>query len=391
MWMKKAGLNRKKRMNNYSSESPLPNSSQELLLKVALSDKETALDCWTQWKSINDFENDVDLGSFRLLPLVFHKLQTFDYSDELTGRLKGIYRKSWSNNQQLIYKASLLIDEIRRVGIEVMAVKGIPLSLTVYNNLAIRPMYDVDILVPLSTKMEAIQFLRDKGFVPDDERILEFSLIYGKGMGFKNESGFEVDLHWRPLLDSIMNSDPDDFWDKARPIKIGNTRALIMSPEDELLCTFVHGLRRKPLPPIRWVADAVSIIRNNKDNLDWDRFLAYSVKYKVVIQVKSGLGYIYQTFDLPVPEDVIRKLKRISPSYSEKVIYKQAQWFGDHRQKFTFPERVFTFYARYLRYSTNENIVKIHLKFAMYSISRIKSRIYNDNKSHKTKEVGKLQ
>lgn len=377
MLTRKAGPSPKKRMNKYSSESPLPNLPQELLLKVALSDEKEALDSWAEWKSITDFENDVDLGSLRLLPLVFHRLQNLSHLDELTGRLKGIYRKSWSNNQQLIYKASLFIDEMRKTGINVMALKGIPLSLEVYNNLAIRPMYDVDILVPLSSKMEAIQFLRGKGFTPDDERILEYNLTYGKGMGFKNESGFEIDLHWRPLLDSIMNSDPNDFWDKAKPVEIGNTSVLIMSPEDELLCTLVHGLRRNPLPPIRWVADSVFIVRKNHETIDWDRFVTYSVKYKVMIQVKTGLNYIYQTFDMPVLKDVIKSLNKIKPSYSEKVIIKHAQWFGDQRKNFSFPERIFTFYARYLRFSSNENFFKLHYYFLKYSLSRIKNRLIN--------------
>jgi hypothetical protein len=365
-------------MNKYSSESPLPNSAQELLLHVALSEKEKALDCWEQWKRMTDFENDVDLGSFRLLPLVFYRLHSFGHSDNLSGRLKGIYRKSWSKNQQLLYEASSHIKDFKEAGIDVIVVKGIPLSLDIYDNLALRPMYDVDILVPLSKKMEAVALLRDKGFLPDDERILEFSLTYGKGMGFKNESGVELDLHWRPLPDSILNSDPNDFWDKTRPVSIMNTQALAMCPEDELLCTIVHGLRRNPLPPVRWVADAVSIIRKCKDEIDWDRFLSYTIRYKVVIQVKTGLEYLIQHFDLQIPEHVVRKLKDIRPSYAEKVVYKQANWFGDQRKKFSFPERVFTFYARFLRYSAKENIIVLHFNFLKFAVSRVKSRVYGD-------------
>lgn len=363
-------------MNKYSSESPFPNSSQELLLKTALSEKETALDCWEKWKSVTDFENDVDLGSFRLLPLIFYRLHSFGHSDEFTGRLKGIYRKSWSKNQQLLYVASSHIKDFNEADIEVIVVKGIPLSLNIYDNLAVRPMYDVDILVPFSKKMEAIKLLRKKGFTPDDERILEYSLNYGKGMGFKNESGVELDLHWRPLPDSILNSDPNDFWDKVRPINILNTQALAMSPEDELLCTIVHGMRRNPLPPIRWVTDAVTIIRKSDVEIDWDRFLTYTTRYKVVIQVKKGLEYLVQNFDLHIPEQVITKLKSIQPTYAEKVVYKQANWFGDQRKKFTFPERVFTFYARFLRYSAKENIIKLHYNFCKYAVSRVKSRLY---------------
>jgi len=360
-----------------ASKSPFPNTAQQLLLQAALFGGETSISSWEEWKSIVDFEEEVDHGSYRLLPLIYEKLQSLGYQDELTGRLKGIYKRAWMENQRILHYASEILKLASSSEIPSIVMKGIPLGLLVYKNPATRPMSDADILVPLKNAREAVALLKKVSYNPVNEGILEHDLVYGRGMGFTDDSGRELDLHWRAMPDSIKNSKESDFWDQAVQINFMGASAFRFSFTDELLLTIVHGLRKNPEPPIRWVADAFLLIKKYGVDIDWERLLEYALRYKVLIQLKEGLNYLVNEFRIDVPEGVQDKLYRCNPGYAERVVYRHAQRIGDNRKKVSLPERVYTFYARFLRHSADTNFMRLHLEFACYSIERLMNKTLN--------------
>ena len=134
-----------------------PNGSQELLLRAALCPEDEAIAAWGQWRQRNDLvETHLDQGSFRLLPLVYRRLQDLGHEDAWGARLKGIYRHAWSFNQSLFHEASRLIEQLRWRRIDALILKGAALSVLYYRNAAVRPMADVDVLVPGAQVREAL-------------------------------------------------------------------------------------------------------------------------------------------------------------------------------------------------------------------------------------------
>ncbi|HSR18731.1 MAG TPA: hypothetical protein VLM39_11630, partial [Ignavibacteriaceae bacterium] len=73
---------------------------QELLLKASLFEGDKFIYAWEKWKSCVNFEQ-IDPGSYRLLPLLYQNLVKHEIKDPLTERLKGIYRRTWFENQIL--------------------------------------------------------------------------------------------------------------------------------------------------------------------------------------------------------------------------------------------------------------------------------------------------
>lgn len=354
-----------------SEQRPFPNSAQNLLLKSALFERDDAVSYWKKWTSTVDFEEEVDHGSYRLLPLVYENLYKDGYQDQLSGRLKGIYKRSWMENQQIFHHASEILKLFSASDIPAIVMKGIPLSLVVYQNVATRPMSDADILVPHVKSGKAVQILKNRGYLPANEAILEHDLEFGRGMGFEDASGRELDLHWRAMPDAIKNSKESDFWDLVVPIEIKGETAQRFSFTDELLQTIVHGMRKNPEPPIRWVADAFLLIKKHGEEIDWNRLLNYAQRYKVIIQLQEGLSYLVNEFKVDIPAEVQSKLHHCSPGYAERVVYRHAQRIGDNRKKVSFPERVYTFYARFLRQSADVNFIRLHIDFLTYSVTRI--------------------
>ncbi|MEJ2041204.1 MAG: nucleotidyltransferase family protein [Desulfosarcinaceae bacterium] len=131
-----------------SRENAFATREQELLLQAALLKGDPALEAWRRWWDLIDFEKEMDAGSFRLLPLLFHNLKKHDVVHPVMDRLKGLYRHAWYNNHRLFFELSGILKCIHAAGIPTMVLKGAALTVQVYKNHAIRPMADIDILVP---------------------------------------------------------------------------------------------------------------------------------------------------------------------------------------------------------------------------------------------------
>lgn len=359
-----------------SAESPFPNASQKLLLKTALMEKKIAIQSWREWRKSVDFELDVDHGSFRLLPLAYHNLTSFDYSDDLVaGRLKGIYRQAWIKNQQLFYKTANVLKVLQNGGIKTVVLKGIALTELIYKNYGIRPMSDMDILVPYQEAQKAIEILKKAGFAVESEHLLEHNLEYGRSIAFADADGTEIDLHWYAFVNSLGNVQKNDFWDHLIPVEISGVKTYSLNHTDNLLHAIVHGIRKNPEPPIRWVADSMKIIESADVKIDWQRLISYASKFRVFLQVKKALTYLKNHFDAKIPEHIIDQMEKYEPSYVERIVYNYGEKVGDNRENFTFPEKVYSFYARYLARTNKEGLISIHLGLMLYAADRLKSRL----------------
>jgi hypothetical protein len=363
-----------------SAESPFPNSSQELLLKVALMGKDIALPAWREWRKSVDFELDVDHGSFRLLPLAYHNLNSFGYSDDLVaGRLKGIYRQSWIKNQQLFYKTAKVLNLLKDAGIKTAVLKGIALTELVYKNYGIRPMSDMDILVPFPEARYAVDVLNRAGFEIQMEHLLEHNLEFGRSIAFTDKQDTEIDLHWYAFVNSLGNAQKNDFWDDVIPIEVSGVQTHSLTHTDNLLHAIVHGIRKNPEPPIRWIADSMMIINSDDIQVDWQRLLTYASKFRVFLQVKRALLYMRDHFEAEIPSDVIKQMEAYKPSYVERVVFNYGEKIGDNVKEFTLSERLYSFYARYLARTNREGLFSIHVGLMAYAAKRVKSRFTQDN------------
>ena len=92
-----------------------PTREQELLLRAALLQGEPALQAWQDCKAQVNLEQELDMGSYRLMPLLYRNLRTLGVDDPLMGKLRGIYGREWYKNQML-FRAMAEVLLLGRVG-----------------------------------------------------------------------------------------------------------------------------------------------------------------------------------------------------------------------------------------------------------------------------------
>ncbi len=313
-----------------TEDNPFATKNQELLLRAALFNGADAVKAWKEWESGVDWDGQIDNGSFRLLPLLYMNLKRLGIRDPLMSKLKGIYLKSWYKNQRLFFEAGRIIDYLHGEGIQTIVLKGVPLAILYYKNCGVRPMSDVDILVPASQTLLTSDALQRAGWDPSTDESLDVPMKYRHSQKFVGESGTEIDLHWNLIIESTRVGTASVFWDKAVPIKVQNVPSYALDPTDMLFHVIVHGIKWNEEPPIRWIADAVTIMRSPDLRIDWSRIISHAKKYMVCLQIKEGLNYLYEKFRAPVPKTVMDDIGAIPVSYLERFEYRRLISNGEY-------------------------------------------------------------
>ena len=346
-------------------ENPYPTKEQELLLKAALMQQDNSIIAFEEWKKLVDIEGYLDHGSFRLLPLLYKNLLKNSVNGDFMNRLKGVYNQSFDKNNELFYETAKVLQFFHDRKIRTLLLKGAALTLMAYKDHGVRPMADIDLLVPFSQASDTIDLLKNDGWKAENDQYIEYNLCYGRSIMFSNQEGFELDLHWHPFFESHRNSSDTDFWDHAVPIKISEISTLAFCPEDMLLHVNVHGMKWNIEPPIRWIADAISLINSSGDQFDWRYLLDQVKKYKVNLQVKFALIYLKNKFNAAIPDFVTDQLKNAHITCSERLVFKDSQRNSEKEPDRFFP-KLFHLLLIYLQQSNEVGLIKQIIGFIKY-------------------------
>jgi len=300
-----------------------PTRQQELLLRAALFEGGYAVEAWKDWRSLVDIEDidRLDPGSYRLLPLVYQNLKNLQALDPIMMKLKGVYRLTWYKNQILFHTISGLLQDFQNAGIETMVLKGAALTSLFYKNYGLRPMKDFDVLVHTDQAMPAIQLLKKLGWKPKDFEPQETYVSVSYSHGFEDESGRELDLHWHIFSQCRETHADDDFWGKATVISFHDVPTRVLNPTDQLLHICVHGARWNETPPFRWVADAIMILKNAGNEIDWHRLALQAEKRHLVLPLLDTLRYLSDFFEAPISPEMIKNIESVHVPFTERIEY----------------------------------------------------------------------
>lgn len=310
-----------------------PTPEQELLLRAALLQGQTAAEAWEEWRTVSEIDR-LDSGSARLLPLVYRNLRDCGIGGFFMPKLKGIYLHMWAQNQLLLRAAVEPLTSFHKHGIETLTLKGAALATLYYPSPGLRPMEDFDLLVRAERAAEAINLLSEARWT-SIYQTPQAMIPYEHACEFTDGAGRRIDLHWHALGVGLRKIGDDDLWDAKMPFKIAGVDSFALNPADQLLHVCVHGVRWNAVPPLRWVADALMIMRAAPTEIDWGRLVEQARKRRLSLPMKESLIYLRKLLDAPVPPAVIESLRQDPASKLERVIYEA--WLNPHKAVRTLP------------------------------------------------------
>jgi hypothetical protein len=298
---------------------PWPTPTQLLLLRACLESGAEARAAWEQWNSIVDLDH-LDYQSCYLLPMLDKNLWAIGVTEHpWLSRIKGYRRYIWAKNRRLLNHGSRLIEELRSlVGDELLVIKGAALASWYYSDPGLRPMEDFDFMIKPESLLPILNYLKGSGWkVPQwfDRQSCVNKIPRGffrstHSYNMRRDDGIELDLHWNLMGDLCGTEENASFWDGAVSTQLPDgSKVCTLEPSHLLFHCSLHSLLWSPVPPTRWIVDAVILLRGVK-SIRWRHLIDLAERFRYTLRLGTALKYLASTFprQANIPQAVIHCL-----------------------------------------------------------------------------------
>jgi hypothetical protein len=276
------------------------------LMTAALGRPDEALDAWHRWEATGP-DAWTDPVAVRWLPLIGWNLRHAALGERSRAAFRGAQHAAWAATARLLAAAEPVVAALGSAGVPVILLKGAALAQTVYETPALRPIGDVDLLIPPHEAERGLAILADLGWKPLRHPAPR-DLMVRHGLNFERVPYGAVDLHWYLLPECCWRKADRGLWRRARQLPAGQLAALVLGPADQLLHVCIHGLRWSPVHSAHWVADAARVIAHAGPDLEWGVVVEEARRRGLALQMHGALEIASQVGGAPVPEAVMRAL-----------------------------------------------------------------------------------
>jgi Uncharacterised nucleotidyltransferase len=300
-------------------------SRHELLLRAALGGDARSVAAFHAWKQGLDVQR-IDLASQRFVPRLVANLERLgtDLDDPVLEQFRKVARFTWLKTQFLIANCEPLVAALGAAGIPAMLLKGAAVVHHTGGEVALRPMDDIDIAVPLASLHAAFAVAAEVGFTQEGpartREELEVCAALLHALGTRNDASALVDVHWHMIPDGLHPEADRDFWHAAEPALLGRAACSASSREDTMLHAVAHAARPETDPSLRWAADVAALVQSAPARgIDWDRLVRQARRHRVALQMAQALDVVRRVADVPVPAEVVRALGRSRVPLAERI------------------------------------------------------------------------
>ena len=250
-----------------------------------------------------------------LLPLLSKHLTTTcpdAIPPTVQAELKRMHQNNARRNLYLAAELLKLLQAFSSHGIPAIPFKGPVVALSLYGNLALRQFMDLDLLIRKADILKARRVLMDRGLVPQFELTEREELIY---FDFRSEHSYAspdkklvIDLHCSLTPRYFSHTlDLDRYWNRLRPVRLGDTPVLTFSHEDLVLLLCIHGAKDM-WERLILVADIAEILRAGGP-MDWPGIFKEAEAVGGSRMLRHGLLLANDLFGVDLPGEVAPALQ----------------------------------------------------------------------------------
>jgi hypothetical protein len=254
-------------------------------------------------------------------PLVLRQLQSLAPAPAIpasaAARLRDSHQRTAMRNMVRLRELARLLRGLSCRGIDVMVLKGAYLANGVYDDLALRDMKDVDVLVRRRDLANAYGVLLDlgngAGGIVDLEADVEVECARHHHLPpVTMPNAVPVEVHWNITPPNLpVAIDMDGIWERAIDTRIAGARAMAMAPDDLLLHLSVHAaLQHRFRMRLRHLCDIAVTLTRFRDSIDWDRLAAVANASEASRFVYCTLRVAESVLGAPVPPSGVDRLAR---------------------------------------------------------------------------------
>lgn len=271
-----------------------PSPQQELLLRSALAEPGSALEAYQRLRPHFALQ-DVEPGTFPVLPLLYRAFSQIAPEDPDLPRLKGIYRNSWVRNNLMVEALAQVHDALGEAGVEAVMIGSLAAATRYYPELALRPTPTLELVVAREDLVAAVRALGRLGW----SAAAPVHASTPEPVGMANPAGqgclllTAITPDFAPSLPTLAAATVE--------LEFGGRSVRAVSPADDLLLACVRGARVWPVRSVQWLVDIVQILRSTADEVDWERLLDLAAQHLQTVRLEQALGYLEELVGVPLP------------------------------------------------------------------------------------------
>lgn len=251
----------------------------------------------------------------RVRPLFWHRLKQKGLAGllpaEVAEELREASRRNTMHNMLRYGELRRLLAALKAEGIPLILLKGIYLAGTVYENMGLREMNDVDVLARPADLMRIADTLAGLGYASPQPICPNVTLATNHHLPPMVKGGLTFEVHWNLTYPGeSCTIDPACLWECAVPVRIAGREALALSPEDLLLHLCLHTSHHHQFAfGLRPFCDIAATIAHFGSTLDWRSITEQADRRRWGRGVYLALRLARELAGAEVPDDILERLR----------------------------------------------------------------------------------
>lgn len=237
-----------------------------------------------------------------IAPLLYNNLKDIQEGHliprEIMDQLRTAYHGNLARNMYLYAELKRILETFYDKGVKVIVLKGAALAKTVYGDIGLRQMSDVDLLVKKEDLPHAENIMSGLGYLFQGDRPPEWYRENHEHISYIHpEKNIPVEIHWhiarKTRLSRIRIVDTDiieRWWEGAQNIEFPGSKALMLCPEDLILHLCLHFFKHRftsqnerftSKGALIQMCDIFQTLKHYRDEIDWVRLKGKAEQYGI--------------------------------------------------------------------------------------------------------------
>jgi hypothetical protein len=267
-------------------------------------------------------------------PLIYWKLsKSGNFSsipEAVRNTLRTLYAATWMTNQRIFKELEILTQRFNEAGIPVVILKGACFALTIYPDIGLRPMGDLDLLVPGPKLAKAVGIARELGYVDAEQEAtpgLNDLLSHHTCLQKLGSPACILEIHDSLVAEKafVFAVSMDWFWEQTQALSSPSQKKyenlLMLTPTAQVLFAAAHAMLQHggEDAPLRWFYDLDLLIRFYQEDIDWEMLLTQARYFEWGSALSAAFVQTIANFNTPVPDKVRANLAGLSDRHTKLV------------------------------------------------------------------------
>ena len=213
---------------------------------------------------------------------------------------------------RLLSELHQIIKALDDVKIPVIVLKGAYLVPIVYPHVGLRPMSDLDLLIPIADVLQATAIVKAQGYqLPREIDDLDLQFLHACHLPqMVKEGSYYVEIHGRlTKLNETYACDPQTWWQGTQTVEITGLPVKVLAPIELILHLCIHiSYQHRFSIDLRHYYDLVQLLQYLDTNLDWEELLKRAYLRGWGKGTLMVLKITQRLFGLVLPEKIVNTL-----------------------------------------------------------------------------------